>query len=386
MSELNLDFEFDFHHDFTTVENRVIDEILTNSIETNGFFENVQSLIDDTQNQSSSFFEYLCNDAGSVNDLGTLDQLGQDEFIDVKYNGNQVSHEQETNSMSILATDPNVSFDWTTFLDKSSINENPIDDQQSIPDHQREIEPSPNNLIENENVIRDNGFIYQELKTLDIAQMYANLGETFGFGELRKIDEHLSYSTLPIHRQSNQLTEPTNNSNRGPLSKKKIFLMPLNLDRKSNESLHHVAESLKNHPLILNAMLQKCDGRIRSTKIRIPTPPKQIKQKSDRYLTINEQLECVNTKEVILPMIKQSTQRRKRKLQIKPCAEKVPIKYAVEMILTDINENTISHSEAVKPPKMKRTSPNSKPSKCENIEYVDESKKMRRPSKRSKMI
>lgn len=388
MGEFNLDFEFDFQHDFTAGENRVIDDILSNSIEPGTFFEGAESLIEDTRENSSSFFEYLCNESSSASDLVALEQLPPNQLFKVECDDNQASFGTHTiatepNGVDMMIVDQNVNFDWTTFLDKS-----PSPHQSSVAEelpNQKDDEPIQNDLIEHENVIRDNGFVYQELKTLDITQMYSNLGETFGLADLRKIDERLNYTSLSLERQSNQNTKDTSN-NRVPLSRKKVFLMPLQLDRQSNESLRHVAENLKNNPLILNSMLQKCEEREFTTKIRVPNQPRQIKQKSRKHLTINEQLEQINTKEIILPRVSQSTQqRRQRKIPPKRIkAEKVPVKFAIEMVLTDINDNNIIHNDTLKPAKIKRISPYSKATKCENNEYRDEPKKNRRPSKKTK--
>lgn len=383
LNEFNLDFEFDFQHDFTSGENRVIDDILSNSIPSGEIFEAGQSLMEVTR-EDSSFFEYLCNDSGSASDLGTLEQLPANQLFPVESETNQASYEvanfaTESNGTDNTADDQNVSFDWTTFLDKSP-------SQKSVEEQSSENEPSEPVPIDRGNVIRDNGFIYQELKTLDIPQMYANLGETFGLADLKKIDERMNYSSLPAERRSNQNDRTAmNNMTNVPLTKKKVFLMPLQMDRKSTESLLNVANNLKSHPDILNSMLSQCSGREFTKEIRLPNRPKQIKQKSQRHLTINEQLERINMKEVVLPMIDQPAIRRERKQILPISMERVPVNYAVEVVLTDINENNILQSnETTKMPKTKKTSPNTKSSKRENIELTEKPKKSRRLSKKLK--
>lgn len=383
LNEFNLDFEFDFQHDFTSGENRVIDDILSNSIPSGEIFEAGQSLMEVTR-EDSSFFEYLCNDSGSASDLGTLEQLPANQLFPVESETNQASYEvanfaTESNGTDNTADDQNVSFDWTTFLDKSP-------SQKSVEEQSSENEPSEPVPIDRGNVIRDNGFIYQELKTLDIPQMYANLGETFGLADLKKIDERMNYSSLPAERRSNQNDRTAmNNMTNVPLTKKKVFLMPLQMDRKSTESLLNVANNLKCHPDILNSMLSQCSGREFTKEIRLPNRPKQIKQKSQRHLTINEQLERINMKEVVLPMIDQPAIRRERKQILPISMERVPVNYAVEVVLTDINENNILQSnETTKMPKTKKTSPNTKSSKRENIELTEKPKKSRRLSKKMK--
>lgn len=382
VDEFNLDFEFDFQHDFSASENRVIDDILTNSIETGGIFENGQSLIEDTREDSSSFFEYLCNNSGAGNDLDTLEQLPANQLFPAVNDTNQASYElanfvTQSNGIENAAADENVGFDWTTFLDKSP-------SQQSVHEQLPENVKIESISTDDVNVIRDNGFVYQELKTLDIPKMFANLGETFGLADLKKIDERMNYSALPKSNRNEFI--PINKMNTAPLTKKKIFLMPLQMDRKSTESLLNVANNLKSHPIILNSMLNQCDSDSKQIikKIRLASRPKQIKKKSDRYLTINEQLERINTNQIILPTIDRMSVRRSRKQTFPIKKERVPVNNAVEMVLTDINENNILHiNEMTKISKTKKLSPNTKSSKRENIEHIEEPpKKIRRLSKK----
>ena len=73
LSDFAMDFEFDFQSDFTANENKVIDEILTNRIDSDGIF-------DEMRENNSSFFEFLCDDTGAINnDFGMEEHLPQQQ-------------------------------------------------------------------------------------------------------------------------------------------------------------------------------------------------------------------------------------------------------------------------------------------------------------------
>lgn len=337
LSDFSLNFEFDFQHDFTDNENRVIDDILSNPVESVGLFETDTSF-GDRRTSSSSFFDYLCNDSTPTIDVASLENLSKSQLV--PYNGNQVNHEEINYPAQPDGTaEQNVNFDWTTFLDESSNQANVIEDvSSSVPE-----QSMPNEFSDAGNVICDNGFVYQELKTLDVPQMYTNLDETFGLMDLKAVDESMDYSALVNDLKSDQNDQNTVNSNATSM-KQKLFFLPMQLDQMGTEALLHVATKLKNHPFTLNSMLNKCIERNIQTKILIPKRPKQIKQKSDQYLTVNEQLEKIHTKEIVLPTIQPKPEQRKRKEVPKVDKEKVPVAYAFEVVLTNIMETRASSS------------------------------------------
>lgn len=344
MSDFNLNFEFDFQHDFTDGENCVIDDILANPVESASLFKTEAFM--ESQTSSSSFFDYLCNDSGCTSDVAAFDPLANNQLNQSSNTSlNRMTHEIENfqaESDGIIAQ--NVNFDWTTFLDNSSSQENIISDVSPItPDYS----VNQSEFIDSRNVICDNGFVYEELKTLDVPQMYTNLDQTFGLMDLKTIDKSLDYSALGNEHQSGQNERNFVNSN-ASLVKQKIFLMPLNLNQSGRESLLQVATKLKNRPFILNSMLNQCDEKVSQSKILLPSRPKQIKHKSKRYLTVNEQLEEINTKEIVLPMIKLNRQRKKRKEMPKIDMEKVPVAYAVQVVVTKIFDGSLNRKNNMK--------------------------------------
>lgn len=329
-------FEFDFQHDFTDGENRVIDDILANSVETVGLFE-ADTTFDGSRPRASSFFDYLYNDSGSAIDVTSLEnQL-------VPFNGEQVHHGVESYPMQPerIVAEQNVNFDWTTFLDESPGQPNvTVEAPSSVPQ-----ESIPNEIIDAGNVICDNGFVYQELKTLDVPQMYSKLDETFGLMDLKAVDESMDYSALVNTLQSDQNDQNAVNSNATSMKQKsqqKLFFLPMQLNQTGTESLYQVATKMKNRPFILNSMLSKCTDREAKAKILISSAPKQVKTKSEQYLTVNEQLQQIQTKEIILPSIKAKPKHNKRKEALKMIKEKMPVAYAFEVVLTNIQEPSSS--------------------------------------------
>lgn len=168
--------------------------------------------------------------------------------------------------------------------------------------------------------------------------------------------------------------------------------MPLQLDPQSTESLKNVATKLKKNPMVLNSMLNKCGESKNVEKLELSCQPKRIKQQSEQYLSLRERLERVASKNITLPMIQPSTERRQRKYIFNIEKDKVPpIQFAVQIVLNDINKSgiftTSKETVAEKPTKVKKQMPKSKPSKKphKNTEAVDEPKKTRQSSKKIKI-
>lgn len=381
-------FEFDYQNDFTDGEHRIINDMLGIPVESAKLFETDASF-DASRTSSSSFFDYLCNDTGSAGDVAALDNLPENQLKPFESGLNQVGHEvngyvTESENLNVATVDQDANFDWTTFLDKSPVQDNVIEESPS-PTLGVASESVQNEL---ENVICDNGFVYQELKTLDVPQMYANLDQTFGLMDLKKIDENMDYSSLPTEHQTCQEDRNIINNN-APTMKQKLFLLPMQLNQSGTDSLYKVSRKLKNNPFALNSMLNQCSGTESKIKLLLPSRPKRIKQKSERYLTVNEQLERIHTKEIILPSIAPKMQREKRKEAPKLDKEKVPVAYAFEVVLTNIMENnndsdTVNNNQSISKKATKPRKTNSKPSKRPANETLDESKPNRRSCKKIK--
>lgn len=388
LNDFVMDFEFDFQHDFTHGENQVIDEILTNQMQSDSMFNGMRE-------NPPAFYDYFCNDSVTVNGFGAAEQM-----VSIENGVHQMSFDHAAFSASASceaqATHQNnddddvIDFDWTTFLDKSPRPAETENEPSRIAQQNTTLQ---DNLHGSPNVINENGFIYQELKTLDIPSIYGDLGQTFGLDDLKKLDKCLDYASLTKakhsiqQQQQDEIDDKTMfDQDNSSLAKKKVFLMPLHLDPMSTESLHKVAAKLKKHPLILNSMLNHCADSKNAEKIELPGQPKQVKQKSDRYLSVREHLERIASMEITLPMIKRRTERQQRKKIFQIDNNKVPIEYAVEVILTDFNTYKIlinNGTEAEKRFKAKKEMPNAKTTKShENIEVVEKSKRGRRSSKK----
>lgn len=381
LSDLNLNFEFDFQNEFTASENRVIDAILSSSLEETNLFE-TDTQFEESQTNSSSLFDYLCNDV-TADDISALDQISNTQFVPFNNDSNQTDYTVQNYSsgsqdMNAVGLNQQMTFDWTTFLDQSQVANNAVDEKptpQSVP--VESVQSDSNQTID---VVRDNGFVYQELKTLDVPQMYANLDQTFGLTDLKQIDQHLDYSSLANQRQTDCDFKSMKTM------KRKLFLMPMELNQQGTESVNNIATKLEERPLALNSMLNRCGNDDSTLKVVLPGRPRQIKQKSKRYLTINEQLQQIKTKEIVLPSIKPKIQRR-RKQPPKMDTEKVPIEYAVQVILTDIFKSNVDVSNSginAKRPTGSRKSTNSKSSKRVTGEATSKPKPSRRSSKKSK--
>lgn len=395
LGDLNLNFDFDFQHDFTDDENRVIDDILANPGESSGLFR-AQPPFDENRTGSSSFFDYLCNDSGSTNDAALLEHnLSNSQMVTFNSDSNQCETHEVVNfpAESEGMTDiQNVNFDWTTFLDESPTQENVPEQPTSIVPPADE--PVQNDSIDSSNMICDNGFVYQELKTFDVPEMYANLDQTFGLVDLRKINESMDYSVFENEQQVDQNDSNIGNSSAAPLLKQKLFLLPLHLNQSGCDSLLQVATKLHNHPFILNSMMNKCDDKeANKTQILLPSRPKQIKQKSERYLPVNEQLERINAEVIVLPSIERKLeQRQKRKETPKIDKEKVPVAFAFEVVLTNILENSPpatnsrnkgkTGTNGKKATKPKRSTSSKR--RTSDDEFIDEPKPSRRSNKKIK--
>lgn len=348
LNDFNLNFEFDFQHDFTDGENRVIDDLLANTVDTTGLFETEPPPFDGNRTCSSSFFDYLYNDSASTIDVNSLENLSKSQLVPFNGDLNQVSREVDSYPIQPdgMVAEQNVNFDWTTFLDESSNQGNAIvEAASSVTEESMQIDT----IGDSGNVIRDNGFVYQELKTLDVPQMYTNLDESFGLMDLKTIDDNMDYTALANDTQSDQNDQNIVNSNATSM-KQKLFFLPMQLNQKGTESLLQVATKVKNDPLILNSMINKCTERESNMKILLPSHPKQIRMKSERYLTVNEQLEQIQTKEIVLPSIEKKQRQKKRKQAPKLDQEKVSVAYAVEIVLTNIMETSTSDVSKINSP------------------------------------
>lgn len=368
------DFEFDFQHEFTNGENSVIDNILADPVEPIGLFD---TSYDDNRTNSESFLDYLCDDSVSNIDVTSLENIPKNQLVSFS------SYPIQENG---TVAEPNVNFDWTSFLDESTGQTNATVVAPSSETNDLTINGNGNTG----NVICDNGFVYQELKTLDVPQMYSNLDERFGLMDLKTFDKTMDYSAL----QSDQNDPNVANSNAPPL-KQKLFFLPLDLNQIGTESLLQVATKMKNHPLMLNSMLNKCTAGETNDKILLRSAPKQIKTKAEQYLTVNEQLKQIHTKEIILPKIPQKPQPRKRKTTPNVVEDKVPVDYAFELVLTDIlktNPSVNSETDgeeavnAKKAKKAKKVTPKVTKSKRRtnnNDETLIESRPTRRSNKKT---
>lgn len=385
------DFEFDFQNDFNATENQVIDEILTTPIETDGIFSGMHE-------NSSSFLEYFCDDPGADDSLGIEEQLQHQHFPFLNENGtNQADFNYaEIEALADGQNHDQIDFDWTTFLQDKSLGQLNVANEQSIVDQQNPAEQ--NALLGLANVINDNGFIYQELKTLDLPQIYGDLDKAFGLDDLKQLEKSLDLESLTMAKhpkqQGSHVGEVIIGHQSDPIAKKKLFLVPLQLDSSSRESLRNVAAKLKENPMVLNSMLNNCSKSKSAEKVELSDQPTCVKPKSEQYLNVRERLKRMTEKEAALAMVNSSmmdSERRQRKCFFNLKHEKIPMQYAVQIVLNDINQNGIFGSKetntARKPTKAKKQVPKSKSPKKprKNIEAVNEPKRTRQSIKKIKI-
>lgn len=359
--------EFDFQNDFTDGENSVINQILTNPIESTELFE-----ADDTfsgggggggQFNSSSFLEYLCQDSSTFNDDILSHHFSGSESVTYDSGFTQVGYELETfatdsSGMDAVAADQNFDFDWTTFLDESS---------QESDNPSKSVSPTydvQNSFQDNENVICDNGFVYQELKTLDVPQLYSDLNQTFDLTNMKEYEQSIDYSTLADQNDADD--EKPIIEHDAPIMNQKVFLMPFEMNESGTQSLYQIATKLKDDPTVMNSMLNQCQNKEQNTNILIPSRPKQIKQKTDRYQTVSEQLNQIKTKEIVLPPIGRKSPRKARKQTPKIDMGNGPVTYSFEIVLHDVmTDGTFNRfckqKTSMKSPK--KSSPSSRPVK-----------------------
>lgn len=404
-SDLDMDIKFDFQHDFTATENRVMDELLTDQTEADDIFNGMRE-------NPSSYFEYFRQDSNVGIDLDIAEQFQQQPMVSIENGVSQAGFNHayfstapcDNDASMDVQNDDGIDFDWTTFLaDKSPGFLSPTAVAQSSDTNGQQnpaLEDSTGSAGST-NVINDNGFIYQELKTLDITRLYGNLCKTFGLDDLKKLDKCFDYSALSTADKrgdhdgdggggGGDAEEPLIDH---PIAKKKVFLMPLQMDPQSNAFLQNIATKLTNQPMVLNSIINKCDKSKDAKKLETASEPKKSVQQSEQYLSMRERLARVATKPIALPMINKkttSTERRPRKQTFKIENEKMPIQYSVQIILHDIRKTAIFNSSSnsketatEKPAKVKKMS-KSKPTmkKCTETAKA-EPKKSRRSIKKN---
>lgn len=391
-------FEFDFQSDFTEGENCVIDELLANPIESTDLFD-TSTAYQTNPASSSSFFDYLCNNSNTIANEISLGNLSTSQLVPYDSGFSQVQYEIDSfanNSSGMVSgaadtATENMNFDWTKFLDESSADGNSIEAPlQSQPE---QIE---GHVDDSSGMICDNGCVYQELKTLDIPQMYSDLDQTFDLTGLKERSQCIDYSVLAKENEPNRIVQ--NNENHSSLTNSKVFLLPFQMNAASTQSLYQMATKLKDNPMMLDSMIRQCANKNQNPKILIPSRPKQVKPKTKRYLTVDEQLKEINTKKIVLPSIGRKLQRQSRKQKPQIDKEKVEVKYSVQIVLEDVMEDGtfgyINNDTSIndnnnqpapkKSPKSKKLSPNSKPAKHQAMQTRSESKSNRRTSKKLK--
>lgn len=368
LSDYTLDFEFDFQHDFTANENQVIDELLTHPTDFDGMQEN-----------GSPRFAFMCEGSSAFNDLMTItEQLPQPQQQTISnetdfYQQNFPTESSFANPCEIesaangVENGDELDFDWTTFLDdKASIQSETVNGQSTNATTDQQNQTEQDGQLDSSNALDDNDCVYQELNTLDIPQIYDSLDKAFGLNDLKKMDAYVDYASLSMAEDASQddhdiALDHTN----GLLPKKKVFLVPMELNAESTESLQNVATKLKTHPSILDSMLNQCGNTNKTKKIELSDDPKQIKKQSELCLSIRERLERIAIKEITVATIQPNTQRRHRKQIIEIDSERVPIQFAMDVVVTDINRHgTIINKE--KPKAKKQTAKPKAPKENQN--------------------
>lgn len=311
----DFDLKFDFNQDFDQNENQIMNEILNEPFQigqsTNDFDPSTAvSFLENETNYSTDYFsDSFCN-------FTNLDSVNFSTDFPSSFHLNVVnSSSKEIAETCQTYSDANESFDWSTFLQKSPFHE-VIVEENEIP---VDVKPAINsNPIEMENQ-SDDAIVYEELQDLNIRQMYNDVKSKFELMELKSLDKNIDYDDLlrrPVDARavSNQKNE----------KQQKLFFLPTNYP--VHEKTNALMNKLQNDPSIADLLLNQCNATVKnSNKIVIIRQPKQIKQKSTKFLTTSEQLAQIDQKEVNLVTIGKTQVKHLRKSKAEHMPRQAPI-------------------------------------------------------------
>lgn len=302
LNEIDFNLKFDFNNDFTTAENHVIDELLLESFDST--YGNEVS-VDENPLNSLANFNLSCDNLMDemnvfMDNHSNSSNAATDNF---PYFPQQSEDENQMNAMPIIGNG-NLMMSWMNcvYQPESIKNDLQMKNADAIG-------------VSNDNVCST----YQELETFDIPKLYSDLETVYGLKDLRDIDAYLNYSSLtPECSNEKQFIFDESNATK----KRKIFLLPIHCDNSETESVKHLGEKLKSRTDILHSIMNRLNdnsiSKYKETKILLIASPKQKLQKSERYLSVEQQLNRIENKNVDLPRIKNSIPlQRKRKQSIK---------------------------------------------------------------------
>lgn len=311
----DFDLNFDFNRDFDRDENQIINEILNEPLQfgpsTSDFDPSTAvSFLGNETNYSIENF----ND--SFSGFSNLDPVN---FSTDFYSSFQLNVENPSSTAVAetyqISSDAIESFDWSAFLQKSPHHEVIVEENEMPVDIRNPIE------MENQS---DDVIVYEELQDLNVVQMYNNVKSKFELMELKSIDEDIDYDDL-----LKRTIDARAICNRKNEKQQRIFFLPTNypVDEKSDALMN----KLQNDPSIADSLLKQQSNATanNSNQIVIKRQPKQIKQKSTKFLTITEQLAQIDRKEFDLVNIEKVQVKHLRKSQAAYMPRQTPINQTI---------------------------------------------------------
>lgn len=344
LDDFDLNFDFDFNQDFDRNENQIMNEILNEPFQ----LESSASDFDSTTaasflgNETNYSIEEFSDSPSNFSNLDSVNfshdypsslQLNMENYSDISVD--------ETYQIS---SEANESFDWSAFLQKSPLHEVIVEENEVPVD----AEPAISNPIEMEKY-NDDGIVYEELQDLNVCQMYNDVKSKFELIELKSIEKNIDYDNL-LKRMIDARAVCNQNNEK----QQKVFFLPTNYP--SDEKTDALMNKLQNDPSIADSLLNQCNTMAKNpNEIVIKRQPKQIKQKSTKFLTTAEQLIQIDRKDVNLVTIEKAQVKHLRKTKVEHMPRQAPINQTTAVSKKPLMSNRKSGQRSNKVPVKSQT-------------------------------
>lgn len=333
-------FPFDFDSEFSAAENQIMNDILMQPFDP---FAGIGFSFADQYDLADMHFMPLSPNDGQLSQLNSSSSQIGVEPIDSSCAASEPS------PADTITGNADMLMSWTNVLEPNSTTHS-----SELPPNYYEqliVEEHTNDGMPSETAS------YQTLETVDVPQLYDKVESTFGLERLKEIDTKLNYPALKSECDAN------GDADQSPATavhetKWKTFLLPIKCDANGAESVHRIQQKFKERPDIVMSIIRQRGQRATSneTKILLVAPPKQTKQPSTQYLSVDEQLQRLETEEIVVPVIDRTMKPRKRKSPVKLDTVEVARENILRMLGTDcydlVNGHIVKRKAAPAPPKM----------------------------------
>lgn len=316
LDDFDLNFNFDFNQDFDRNENQLINEILNEpfqlGLSTNSFDTSAAAPFQG--NEMNYSIENVSDLFGNFANMDSVNNFSTDSASSIQLNVENCSSMAAEETYQIFS-DANESFDWSAFLQKSPLHEVIVEENEMPVD----VQSALSHPIEIENHDDDNVIVYEGLQNLNGRQIYNDVKSKFELMELMSIDKNIDYDDL-LKRKMDTWTV----CNQKKEKQQQVLFLPTNYP--ADEKTDALMNKLQNDSSIANSLLIQCNATAKNShKIVIQRQPKQITQKSTKFLTIAKQLAQIDCKEVNLVTIEKAQVKHLRKSKAEQMQRQAPI-------------------------------------------------------------